>query len=100
MAGETVNGLKVYMALAEDLSLDPSTHASQLTTACNYSSRGIQCFCGHLHSCAHNQLHRYNFKKFFLNKNSENIDEQQITCLAYARPLVVLTSSTVGAIRT
>lgn len=96
MAGEIVNGLKVYMALAEDLSLDPSTHASHVTIALGESNASVG-------MCIHVYITNYIdiiLKSFFLNKNAENIDEQQITCLAYARPLVVLTSNIVRAIRT
>jgi hypothetical protein len=47
-----VQGLRIYTALAEDLSLVPSSHAKCVTDAFNSSSRGCDT---HTHTHTHTQ---------------------------------------------
>lgn len=51
-SGEMAQRLRALAALAKDLGSDPGTHARQLTTTSNTSSRGPKLH-GHPHACVH-----------------------------------------------
>lgn len=67
---EMTRWLRTGAGPAEDLSLVPSAHVGQHTTAWNPSFRGSATFfCGHLHSCAHALLIHIDTLFFFFKKS-------------------------------